>query len=120
MIYAERVESIYLDCLYSFSDEERLYWTVINPDSARIALHPARVGSHLGEIEAILEMFPVKFYAVNGPGAPISDACYDRSGNIWTSDISYVNKIFVLGVAIGRVRIFKNPNDYNYMWAQIS
>lgn len=120
MIYAERVEAIYLNCIYSFTDADRLYWVVINPDGVRITLHPARVGSHLGDIEAILEMFPAKFYAVNGPGAPISEACYDRAGNIWASDMSFVNMILVLGVAIGRVKLYSNPENCNFMWSQIS
>lgn len=120
MIYEERVRTLYFDCMCTMTEDVRLRWIVIDPESVRIELNPARVGGHLGEIEAILEMFPTKFYAVNGPGAPISDALYDRSGNTWTSDMSIVNMIFVLGVAIGRVKLFKNPNDYNYMWAQIA
>lgn len=119
MIFAERVEAIYLDCLYRMDDETRMFWTVINPIGVHIGLNPARVGSHLAEIESILAMFMPQFYEVNGPGAPLSDACYDYTGKMWASNLDMVHMIFVLGVAIGRVKLFKNP-DNDSMQAQIS
>lgn len=117
MIYAERVESMYLDCLYTFQDETRLYWMVIDPNGLRVCLHPARVGKHLGEIESVLSMFPHKFYAVNGAGAPLHQACIDNTGNVWATDYSLVNKIFVLGIAIGRVDLYRDGDGM--MWARI-
>lgn len=119
MIYAERVEAIYLDCLYRMDDETRMYWTVINPNGVHVGFNPARVGQHLADIESILSMFPPKFYEVNGPGAPLSEACHDYTGKMWASDLDQVVMIFVLGMAIGRVKIFKNPENYDFMWVQI-
>ena len=117
MISAEHVEAMYLDCLYRFEDQARLYWMVIDPDGVRVCLHPGRVGEHLSEIESVLSHLPHMFYAVNGSGAPLSEACVDILGCTWASDYSHINKIFVLGVAIGRVELHRG--DDGKMWARI-
>lgn len=105
MLVAERVEAVYLDCIFSFEDRTRLFWTVIGPSGMHVGLNPARVGRHLEEIESFLAQFPPNFYKVNGPLAKLQRPFLDRAGNQWTDDVEKVIMLVVLGIAIGRVEM---------------
>lgn len=106
MLVPERVEAIYLECLYRYGSSTRKIITVISPIDLHVLLHPERVYSHKDEIESMLEMLP----SILGWGAPISEARRTCTGEVWTMNMDVVNMVIVLGVAIDRVWLSR-PSD---------
>ena len=118
MLVPERVEAIYLECLYRYDDTTRKILTVISPIELHVLLHPDKIRTHKAEIESMLAMLPSVFHIENGDGAPISCARRTCSGEVWTMNTDTVNMVLVLGMAIDRVWLTR-PCDDTEIWAHI-
>ena len=118
MLVAERVEAIYLECLYRYGNTTRKFLTVISPIELHVLLHPERVSSHKTEIESMLAMLPSAFHIKNGEGAPIGEARRTCNGEVWTINMDVVNMVLVLGMAIDRVWLTR-PCDDTEIWALV-
>jgi hypothetical protein len=114
VLVPERVEAIYLDCLYRYGSTTRKIITVISPIDLHVLLHPEKVHEHKDEIGLMLDMLP----DILGWGAPACEARRTCSGEVWTMNMDVVNMVLVLGVAIDRVWLSR-PSDCNDVIVQI-
>lgn len=118
MLVPERVEAIYLECLYRYGNTTRKFLTVISPIELHVLLHPERVSCHKAEIELMLAMLPSEFHTKDGVGVPISEARRTCNGEVWTMNMDVVNMVLVLGMAIDRVWLSR-PSDCTDVRVQI-
>ena len=104
----EVVDAIFFDSL--FRDEEVPEGTV--PSDAvmadgimmQVGFHPARLKSHRADVRALLEQLPVEFQDRKPyQGWTFLNACLDRNGDQWTGDQLIMDKLFMLGLALGQV-----------------
>lgn len=79
----ERVEAIFLDCLFK-DGEDTSNHIVAEGISRTVGLNPERVEGHKAEIEALLDELPDQFKATGGGGDSFLNACQDKHGNQWT------------------------------------
>lgn len=108
---SDNVEQVFTDCL--FREDE-------NTDSAikvegimhPFGFHPARLMEHEKDIKEMLSFLPDQFHQDKGDGWSFLNACEDNEGNQWTGLHMVMEQLFVLGMAIGKVRCLL-PRD---MW----
>jgi hypothetical protein len=67
------------------------------------------------EISEMLSCLPVQFNEADGGGFSFMAACNDKDGNLWTGDQRVMDEMFMLGMAIGRVKS-PLPRD---MWSAL-
>lgn len=107
LIDPNRVEEILNNCLHT-TTEEGGEPTDGHADYEGIVgtycLHPGRVDDHKLEIGMMLENLPVEFQEKGGGGWSFLNACDDKDGNQWTGLHRTMEHLFILGMAIGRVK----------------
>ena len=106
LLSSTRVEEIYTDCLakhYEPSAEPVFAIQMI------AGFNQSRLNGHRAEIEAMLLQLPVQFQDKNG--ASFLDADTDINGTQWTGVHQTVEKLILLGLAIGKVA-FTVPREY--------
>lgn len=100
---SQRVEEIFIDCL--FTDDEDHSDHVEAKGIINIAwFHPERLESHRDEIVSLLNELPEPFHEGGGGGWSFLQACEDKHGHQWTGLHLRMEQLFLLGMAIGRVR----------------
>lgn len=100
----ERVNAIFLDCL--FKDGEDSANHVVGHGVVRdVGFHPERIKSHAAEIVAMLAELPDEFQTSFGGGSSFLNACIDRHGEQWTGLHQRIEQLFQLGQGIGKVRL---------------
>ena len=114
---AERVEKLFLDCL--FRDEE--IRDGIPEDAVTVeglinkfGFHPGRLASHQKEIEKELSDFDDKFYIGKGGGHSFLNLCYTKDGEQW-GEHRNMEQLICLGVAVKKVQ-YCLPRD---MWSML-
>lgn len=104
----EVVDAIFYDSL--FRDEEvpveGAPRDAVHADGIMMSVgfHPARLESHRADVRALLGQLPEQFSDKAGMGGwTFLNACLDRDGNEWTGDQITMDKLFMLGMALGQV-----------------
>lgn len=112
VLTADRVEEIFRACL--FTDDEDMTEHVrvegiVNP----YGFHPGRLAGHAEEIGAMLGELPDSFKRDGGGGMSFLNACEDRHGRQWTGLHQTMDRLFALGMGVGKVELLM-PRE---MWA---
>jgi hypothetical protein len=98
------VEKIFVDCLYK--DDEITEGEVpegcvkVEGIEMTVGFHPGRLEEHRDLITMMLAELPEEFKE----GWSFLNACNDRHGNQWTSFHRAMDQLFMLGMAIGKVK----------------
>ncbi|OHA91017.1 MAG: hypothetical protein A2758_01350 [Candidatus Zambryskibacteria bacterium RIFCSPHIGHO2_01_FULL_49_18] len=101
----ERVEAIFVDCLFRKSERTDKRVTARGITTAA-GFHPGRLKKHSAEIAEMLAELPDGFR--NSPtGASFLEACMDKHGNQWTGLHQRMEQLFLLGVATKKAKILK-------------
>jgi len=119
MISDERVNSIIRDCL--FSSEEIEDGKPKNPEDMIVVegvmnsygLHRGRVDSHKSEIVSFLEQLPDMFMKDVGGGWSFLKASDTKEGEQWTGLHRTMDALFVLGMALGKVKFATPRKKWN-------
>ena len=107
---SENVEGVLSDCLYTDAElkesgGETPEGTIIVEGIHRsFGLHPGRVQTHEDEIARMLDELPDTFKESGGGGWSFLNACNDKHDRQWTSFHKTMDALFVLGMAIRKVK----------------
>lgn len=114
MINSERVNEIFLDCL--FRDEEDMSYKVIAEGiTISIGFHPERLKGHENEIISMLNDLPDKYKNASDGGCSFLSMCNDKFGWKWTSLQQRMEQLYLLGIGIGKIECLL-PRD---MWESL-
>src|SRR4030042_2298665 len=80
MIDPERVNAIFMDCLFK-EGEDTSKPIKVEGIVRNIGFHPERLESHKAEIAAMLDELPDEFKESGGGGMSFLNACNDKHGN---------------------------------------
>jgi len=99
---AHNVNEIFLDCL--FKDGE-LTDNGIKAQGVRtnVVFNPERLKSHEKDITDMLSYLPKEFGKSTGGGWSFLNMCVDKNDVLWTGEHATVDKLIVLGIAVGKV-----------------
>lgn len=100
---AEIVSQIFLDCLFN-EGEDHTDHILAEGVVTNVGFHPARVESHKEEIVSLLAELPIEFQEATGGGYSFLAACNDKHGEQWTGMQLVMEQLFLLGMAIKRVK----------------
>ena len=98
----QKVHTIFYSCLFE-KDENFGDHVAVEGITMTVGFHPGRLQAHKAEIEEMLGELPSSFQMEQGGGMSFLLACYDKDGNQWTSLHQIMEKLFLLGMGIGRV-----------------
>lgn len=101
ILNAERVEQIFLTCLFK-PDEDHSKYVPAPGITSNVGFHPGRIEEHKTEIAAMLDELPDEFKESGGGGWSFLEACNDRHGNQWTGLHQRMEQLFQLGLATGK------------------
>jgi hypothetical protein len=109
MLTSERVEIIYKSCLFSTTPNVIDQTNVIHGIMSKTLFDPERIEQHRKEIDELLDELPEGFHEKTGGGWSFLQACVDKNGNQWTGMHLTMDRLFQLGMAIGKVEyVFDN------------
>jgi len=110
---AEKVEEIFVDCL--FKDHEIIEGkpvvepVVANGISQNFGFHPERLDKHKNEIIELLQELPTTFFQSGGGGWSFLNACNDKNGHQW-GEHRNIEQLFCLGIGLNLVEyLFLRP-----------
>lgn len=105
MLTAERVESLYHSCLKGKSSGSGniVPLQLVNGIMSNTLFDQDRIKEHKKEIYALLKELPDTYLESGGGGMSFLGACYDRHGVQWTGMQVTMDRLFQLGIAIGKV-----------------
>lgn len=115
-IDANRVEEILKDCLYDESEvqtfkDNNMEGHAVPADAvpaegimARFLFNPAKLEANRAEITDMLLQLPEPFMKSKGGGWSFLQACVDKNGEQWTGLHQTMDRLFTLGIAIGRAK----------------
>jgi hypothetical protein len=106
---SERVWEIFGDCLFREGEDTSNH---IRAEGimTNVGFHPERLESHRVAIEEMLSELPNEFKQSGGGGWTFLNACNDKKGNQWTGEHRVVEQLFLLGIAIDKVK-FQLPRE---------
>ena len=72
---------------------------------AIVRFHPQRLRRYAHEVDELVDNLPIAFSQISG--APLSEACHDKTGKSWTSagDACAIEQLVLLGCAVGRIAL---------------
>lgn len=108
VLTSERVREIFVNCVTDAHPDP----LVVEGITHNVAFNRDAIETHRAEINTLLNELPDQFHAGRGGGWSFLNACDDRHGNQWTGLQQIMEELFLLGMAIGRVR-YCLPRD---MW----
>lgn len=111
ILSSENVEKVILSCLFNEGEDTSKHVAGIGIKT-KIGFHPERLKANEINIMDMLLMLPDDFKRSKGGGMTFLNACMDNNGDQWTGDHSMVDRLFVLGNAIGKAE-FLMPRE---MW----
>jgi len=97
------VEEIFVDCLFR-DNEDTTDHVVAEGIMMKVGFNPDRLNTHQSQIEAMLAELPDDYRESGGGGMSFLNACVDRHGNHWTGMQLTMDKLFMLGIAIGKAQ----------------
>lgn len=116
-----KVEKIFTECLFRDFDEGAKAVSVENTSLIEIddkadevniegithtaVFHRGRLEKHKSEVFAMLLELPAEFMVSGGGGYSFLNACMDKNGRQWTGVHFMMEKLFMLGLAIGKVKL---------------
>lgn len=103
VLTAERVNEIFLDCLFR-DGENTSNHVMAEGIVTNVGFHPDRLNSHKDEVVAMLDELPDEFKKSGGGGWSFLNACDDKHGNQWTGLHQTMEQLFLLGIALGKVK----------------
>src|SRR5580698_3030512 len=107
MIDAQKLHSVFLDCLYRNEEIEANQnqipegTVLVEAIQATIGFHPDRLESHREEVRNMLSDLPLQFRKGIGGGWSFLNACNDKDGNLWTGEHKTVMELVALGIGLG-------------------
>ena len=101
---SDRVGIIFEDCLFKEKEDTSNY-VKAEGIMTNVGFHPDRLESHKAEVDEMLEQLPNEFQKSGGGGWSFLNACNDRDGNQWTGLQQVMEQLFLLGIALKRVKI---------------
>jgi len=132
MIQPERVEEIFLDCL--FRDDEVEDGKVKDPSTlcevegivSNYGFHKYRLESRSGEIREMLEALPSTFRKSGGGGMTFLNMCLTSDGDLWTDLHQRAEQLLALSVGLGlagycfpREMWRSLPGSVPYVWIDL-
>ncbi len=111
----ERVEEIFNDCL--FKDEYALDGQAHEQRTIEGVVLSAvfdgyHLSTHMLEIMKMLEELPDEFKEFSGGGWSFLQACNDKHGTQWTGLHETMDKLFMLGMGIDKVKYLMPREDW--------
>lgn len=100
---ATTVETIFRACLFS-DDEDTSDHAVARGIVTNVGFHPGRLAEQRAVVATLLRELPAEFMADGGGGWSFLNACLDRNGEQWTGDHGVMERLFLLGLALGMVQ----------------
>lgn len=100
----QQVEAVFMDCLFKEGKNASNH-VKAEGISMTVGFNPERLESHKAEIEAMLDELPDDFKESGGGGMSFLNACNDKHGNQWTGYHERMDQLFMLGTAIGKVKL---------------
>ena len=115
---AQNVEAVFAKCVADEfkADQEPGLSPPIQGVLHRTQFWLAPLRQHHSDIDDMLDGLPSGFHEGKGGGWSFLQACMDRDGGQWTGLHSTMEKLFMLGLAIGRVR---EPEPFASMRADL-
>ncbi len=106
---SDRVTKVFLDCLFK-DGEDTSNCMKAEGIMTNASFHPDRLAGHKTEIEEMLGELPIGFQKNSGGGWTFLNACNDKNGNQWAEYIQTMEQLFLLGIAIDKVK-FQLPRE---------
>ena len=100
---SERVEEIFMDCLFS-DGEDTSNAIIVQGVVNTLGFNPAKLEKYKEEILDLLDELPDSFKEGSGGGMSFLSACEDKHGNQWTGFHQKMEQLFALGIGIGAVK----------------
>ena len=97
---AEKVDQIFMDCLFKEQPQEGAEYIPGKGIMLNIGFDPVKIEEHAEAINELLHELPEPFMADDGGGYSFLAACEDKHGNHW-AEHSTMDKLFTLGFASG-------------------
>ena len=110
---AEKVEVIFLDCLFK-DGEDTTNYIPVQGLTRRFGFHPGRLNSHREEIIELLNELPEPFMEKKGGGWTFLKACNTKDGELWGQHPN-MEQLFCLGMGIGKVKCLTPREIWPYM-----
>ena len=101
---ASNVEHILKQCLLLDSEKDMDGALKIEGVLHTFGLHPRKIKEWEKDIIEMLNCLPDPFHEGKGGGWSFLNACEDNEGNQWTGLHLIMEELFVLGIAIGKVK----------------
>ncbi|MFH1955712.1 MAG: hypothetical protein ABIJ36_02250 [Patescibacteria group bacterium] len=114
ILNAERVHDIFVDCLFRDGEDTSNH---IKAEGIvkNVGFHPERLQNHKDEIVAMLNELPEQFHESGGGGMSFLNACNDKYGNQWTDLHQNMERLFQLGIGIGKVKLLLPREIWNVL-----
>ena len=93
-----KVEKIFIDCLYE-DDVLVTEDSIVKGITMDVAFNPKKVEKNKEEINLLLDNIHKKFEE----GWTFLNLCLDKNENFWTGNHATMEKLLLLGLAIGRI-----------------
>ena len=100
---SENVEKIFFDCLFK-DGENTDKATQVEGITNNFGFNPESLRSHANDILSMLHELPDTFMQDKGGGWTFLNACNDSKGEQWTGMHQIMEQLFVLGLAIEKVK----------------
>ena len=111
---ADNVQDVFTYCL--FKEQENTENMVKAEGVLRdFGFHPQRLKEREDDIISMLNYLPDPFHEDKGGGWTFLNACNDKDDNQWANLHTTMEQLFVLGIAIGKVKSLM-PKD---MWKNL-
>ncbi len=109
---AENVEDIFTKSLFADGTNDTSKAIIVEGIRGNFGFDPDRIKLHEENISSMLNGLSDDFRQSKGGGMSFMNACDDRNGVQWTGFHATMEKLFCLGMAIGKVESLM-PRD---MW----
>lgn len=110
----EKVADIFGKCLFQ-EEEDKTVYVKAEGIVVNVGFHPKRLEEYRPIIEAMLNELPEQFHEETGGGWSFLQACQDKDGELWTGFHQIMEQLFLLGMAINKVRCLL-PRDMWYIF----
>ena len=111
---SQNVEKVFFNCLFK-EGENTNNPVIANGIMAKVGFHEERLNNNSDNIISMLNKLPKDFQKDSGGGMSFLNACDDYNGNQWTSLHKIMEQLFMLGLALGKVKCLM-PRD---MWKML-
>lgn len=117
MINAQRVNEIFMDCLFSekeVKDQSEIKFIEVEGILCRIRFHPERLESYREEIEEMLLQLPLAFRSTDGGGWSFLKMVLDQNDKQW-GEQQTADELCMLGMGLGYVKIQLPREIWNFL-----